>query len=174
MSKDGGLRAFLAAVFTLAIGACASSEKKQRQVIREQVTANSKFYCEFLNGEKYTDIDVALNIAIGEKCDTNQQFSVTSYRSISDIPGVIYCCSLKLKGEKESRKLINLQPVSQQLHKPSSTVGNAIGVSNSAASNEVSSKKDDSVKSQESRSAGNSDGVGPSQRDSNRDPSESR
>jgi hypothetical protein len=96
MSKEGVVRVFIISFILMALGAsCASPEKRQRQVTRDRIVSNNKFYCEFLNGEKYTDIDVALNIAMGEKCDVYQHFSVTGYRSISDIPGVIYCCSLK-------------------------------------------------------------------------------
>jgi hypothetical protein len=104
MSMDGFVRVFIISTFVIALGACASSDRRQRQVIRDQVVAGTKFYCEFLNGEKYTDIDVALNIAIGEKCELLRQVSITGYRSISEIPGVIYCCNLKVKGEKESPK----------------------------------------------------------------------
>lgn len=109
MSKDGFFRAFLSLTLISMFGACASTEKKQRQVVRDQVSASSKFYCEFLNGEKYTDIDIALNIAMGEKCDVSENFSVTGYRSISEIPGVIYCCNLKSKegnSSKQSRKAL--------------------------------------------------------------------
>jgi hypothetical protein len=73
---------------------CGSSSKKQRLVQRDHLVASKKFYCEFVNGEKYTDIDVALNIFMAEKCDGNRPFSITGYRSISDIPGVMFCCNI--------------------------------------------------------------------------------
>jgi hypothetical protein len=101
MSKDGLFKPLFSTVFLILniglLGSCMSSARKERLSQQQQIMNQDKFYCEFLNGEKYTDIDVALNVAIGQKCDTHYQFSVTGYRSVSEIPGIVYCCSLKGK-----------------------------------------------------------------------------
>jgi len=127
MSMDGSVRVMITSVLSFVIGACASSGRVQRQLIRDQVAAGTKFYCEFLNGEKYTDIDVALNIAIGEKCDVSQSYSITGYRSTSEIPGVIYCCNLKVKGDKDNKDNRRIQqqapsaPKDEGLMEPAAT-----------------------------------------------------
>lgn len=99
MSKDGWIRLALAFVIFIGLAACSSKERKQRQIAREQVVTTSKFYCEFINGEKFSDLDVMLNISMADKCDTTQHFSVNQYRTASEIPGVLYCCNLKSKSE---------------------------------------------------------------------------
>jgi ribosomal protein S12 len=148
MSKDGLARGFIIFGVTLVIGACASSEKKQREIVREQVIASKKFYCEFLNGEKYTDIDVALNIAIGEKCDLSQQVSVTSYRSVSDIPGIIYCCNLIVKGDNDS-KAVNLKPSQHQRYGSGNPSNSTKEVSGANVSKDASASKQSGGDSQE-------------------------
>ncbi|GEM_PF-2614671 len=100
MSKDGMIKIALVVglIFT---ASCASTEKTQRRQARDKAVVNNQFYCEFLNGETYTDLDVMLNITMAEKCDVTQPFSVTNYQSISEIPGIMYCCSTKSKASAQ-------------------------------------------------------------------------
>lgn len=97
MSKDGLYRLGLLSVVVLVIGSCASSERRMRQQVRDQVSQNARFYCDFINSEKYSDFDVTLNIAMAEKCEGSLPFTVTSFRTPSDIPGLLYCCNMKSK-----------------------------------------------------------------------------
>ena len=97
------------------LSSCSSSSKKQRLVQRDHLVAAKKFYCEFINGEKYVDIDVALNIFMAEKCDGNRPFSITGYRSISDIPGVLFCCNILTPSQSASKVDLNQKfPVSEK------------------------------------------------------------
>lgn len=92
---DGWKNLIFLGAIALVVSSCASQDRKQRQTLREKASTSNKFYCEYINAEKYTDTDVVLNIAMADKCETSLPFSVTQFRTASDIPGVLYCCSLK-------------------------------------------------------------------------------
>lgn len=79
------------------ISGCASSQQKQRREQQAKVISSSKLYCEFLNGEQYPDIDVALNLAIAQKCDSDKTLSITSYKTPSEIPGIMFCCAVSAR-----------------------------------------------------------------------------
>jgi hypothetical protein len=72
---------------------CASSQMKARKEQREQVSKNAKLYCEFINGEVYPDIDVALNLEMAKRCDSEKPYSISQYRTPSENQGIMYCCS---------------------------------------------------------------------------------
>jgi len=86
--------------FNFLIG-CASSQMKARKEQRDKIAQSSKLYCEFINGDTYPDIDIALNIEMSKHCDGNKAPALTSYRSPSEAVGIVYCCSMK---EKEDTK----------------------------------------------------------------------
>jgi hypothetical protein len=100
------LRSAAIAVLTLAfLSGCASSQQKARREQREKAVQSAKLYCEFINGEQYPDVDVAVNLAMAQKCDSEKPFSISSYKTPSEIPGVLYCCSVNAKalsGMKEA------------------------------------------------------------------------
>jgi hypothetical protein len=77
---------------TLATG-CASSKIKERKDQRDKVVQAAKLYCEFVNGDIYPDIDVALNLQMGKYCDSEKPFSLTNYKTPAENPGVLFCCS---------------------------------------------------------------------------------
>ena len=85
----------LALVFSLS--GC-SSAMKQRKEQREKLAQSSKFYCDFVNGEVFTDVEVQLNLEMAKRCDPEKHFSVSSYKTPSENQGVLYCCSLSGKG----------------------------------------------------------------------------
>lgn len=97
MSKDGLYRLGLLSIVSFVVVSCASSERRMRQQVREQVSQNARFYCDFINAEKFSDFEVTLNIAMAERCEGTQPFTVTSFRTPSDIPGLLYCCNMKSK-----------------------------------------------------------------------------
>ena len=84
------------AVFFLMAG-CASSQQKVRLQQREKAMQQTKLYCEFVNGEQYPDMDVALNLAMASKCDSDKNMTMISYKTPSEIPGIMFCCTVHAK-----------------------------------------------------------------------------
>ncbi len=82
----------MSAVFLMS--GCASSKMKERKETREKVSQSSRLYCEFINGEIYPDVDVALNIEMAKHCDADRPFTISQYRTPSENQGVLYCCSI--------------------------------------------------------------------------------
>lgn len=82
-----------AALSAMVFAGCASSQMKARKEQREQVSKSAKLYCEFVNGEIYPDIDVALNLEMAKHCDSEKPYSISQYRTPSENQGVMYCCS---------------------------------------------------------------------------------
>jgi hypothetical protein len=72
-----------------------SSAQKQRKEQREKAAQQSGLWCEFVNGEIFPDIDVALNLEMSKRCDTTKQYTISSYKTPSENHGVLYCCALK-------------------------------------------------------------------------------
>jgi hypothetical protein len=99
------------ALFTLTsalLVGCASSQMKARKEQRDKISAASKLYCDFINGEVYADIEVALNLEMGKRCDSSKAMTMTSYRSPSEATGIVFCCTMK---EKEEPKKAPVDPV---------------------------------------------------------------
>lgn len=92
MSVKGFL--FSLAVVSLLVSGCASSATKQRKEQRDKVAQSSRLYCEFINGEIYNDIDVALNLEMAKRCDADKPYTLTQYRTPSENQGVLYCCTI--------------------------------------------------------------------------------
>lgn len=86
----------------LMVAGCSSGELKARQEQRERIVQSSKLYCEFVNGDNNHDIDVAINLAMGAKCDAEKSFSMTNYRTPSEINGVLFCCGIRTPKAPES------------------------------------------------------------------------
>lgn len=100
-------------IAAMSVVGCASKQQKARKEQQQKVIQTAKFYCEYLNGEQFYDIDVALNVTMGQRCDPDKPFSISQYRTPSDIQGVMYCCSTsdkmalvtdKEKGAKPAKK----------------------------------------------------------------------
>lgn len=66
---------------------------KQRQAEREKVSQASGIYCEFVNGDDHSDVDVEMNLQMAKKCETTKPYSFSNYRNASDIFGLVYCCT---------------------------------------------------------------------------------
>lgn len=99
---------------------CSSAELKARQEQRDRIVHTAKIYCEFIDGEDFSDIDVALNIAMGAKCDTEKSMSLINYRSPSESAGILFCCGTReAKSERsESRYEISPAPKKEELKIP--------------------------------------------------------
>ena len=92
MSYPFRFAVFLVAVLFMA--GCTSSQIRARKEQRDKVVQSAKLYCEFVNGELYPDVDVALNLEMAKRCDNEKPFSISQYKTPSENQGVIYCCSI--------------------------------------------------------------------------------
>lgn len=86
-------------VFILAMGCaflsgCASSAMKARKEQQAKVSQSAKLYCEFISGSLYHDVDVALNLEMAKRCDSDKPFTITQYKTQSEDNGILYCCSI--------------------------------------------------------------------------------
>lgn len=88
-----------------------SSAQKQRKEQREKVVQTSGLYCEFVNGELFADIDVALNLEMAKRCDPNRNFTISSYRTPSNNQGVLYCCATRDAAKSVSKNSSSPSPV---------------------------------------------------------------
>ncbi len=90
----------------LLVSGCASTKMKERKEQREKVALASKLFCEYINGEIYPDIDVALNIEMAKRCDSEKHFSITQYKTPTENQGIMYCCATSASRmmDKNSKK----------------------------------------------------------------------
>lgn len=86
------------AVIALHFSSC-SSAKKERIDQRDKLANSSGLFCDFVNGEQYSDVEVVLNLEMAKKCDGSKPFSVSHYRNASDVNGVVFCCSMIKKSD---------------------------------------------------------------------------
>jgi hypothetical protein len=73
---------------------CASSTYRARQEQREKMASSAGLYCEWVNGDKHSDIDVELNMQMAKRCDSAKPFTLTPYKNTSDQNGIMYCCAM--------------------------------------------------------------------------------
>ena len=73
---------------------CSSSRIRARKEEREKVAQTSHLYCDFVNGELFPDVEVATNLEMAKHCDSDKNFTLTSYHSPSDNIGLVYCCGM--------------------------------------------------------------------------------
>lgn len=86
---------YIALLLSLAVfSGCASSSMKARKEQREKVAQSSRFYCDFVNGEVYPDVEIALNLEMAKRCDSDKNFSITQYKTPSENVGMMFCCIL--------------------------------------------------------------------------------
>lgn len=79
---------------SLFLTSCASSTYKARQEQREKLSSSTGMYCDWVNGDKHSDIEVELNLQMAKRCDSNKAFSLTTYKNNSDQNGIMYCCAM--------------------------------------------------------------------------------
>lgn len=88
----------------LALTGCASSAYKVRQEQREKLASSAGLYCEWINGDKHSDIDVELNLQMAKRCDSAKPFTLTPYKNTSDQNGILYCCAMANSEPKTSAR----------------------------------------------------------------------
>lgn len=98
MNRSQLVLSFLGVVI-VALGTSCSSAKKERLEQREKMSASSGLYCDFVNGEKYTDVEVVMNLEMAKRCDSSKSFSISHYKSPAEVIGMMYCCSLPRKAD---------------------------------------------------------------------------
>lgn len=81
---------------------CASSHHKARLEQREKLAGSSGLYCEWINGDKFSDIEVELNLQMAKRCDAGKPFSLTPYKNSSDANGILYCCAMAQGSESKA------------------------------------------------------------------------
>ncbi|MBC7371566.1 MAG: hypothetical protein H7326_08380 [Bdellovibrionaceae bacterium] len=81
-------------VVSLLLASCASSTYKARQEQREKLASSTGMYCDWVNGDKHSDIEVELNLQMAKRCDANKSFGLTNYKNNSDQNGIMYCCAM--------------------------------------------------------------------------------
>lgn len=91
--RSGYLQIILGLLAVVLVTGCSSTAMKQRKEQRDKVAGSARLYCEWINGEIYSDIDVAVNLEMAKRCDADKPFSITAYRTPSENNGVMYCCS---------------------------------------------------------------------------------
>lgn len=83
------------AIAGLVLSGCGSGAVKARRELRDRNLQTSKLYCEFVNGENNpADVDVALNVSMQQRCDNEKPFSLSTYKTPSEVQGIVYCCSM--------------------------------------------------------------------------------
>ena len=50
------------------LAGCSSGQLKARKEQRDKVAQSSKFYCDFVDGSQYPDLEVHLNLEMAKKC----------------------------------------------------------------------------------------------------------
>jgi hypothetical protein len=88
----------------LALTGCASGAYKARQEQREKLANSAGLYCEWVNGDKHTDIDVEINLQMAKRCDSSKPFTLTPYKNSADQNGIMYCCAMVNSEPKAPRK----------------------------------------------------------------------
>ncbi len=86
------------------LGAC-SNGMKLRQEMRTKVSKESGMFCDFVNGDDHKDVEVELNLQMAKKCDAVKSFTISQYKSSSDVNGMIYCCAMSAE-----RKALDAKP----------------------------------------------------------------
>jgi hypothetical protein len=77
---------------------CTSATVKARRDQRERmVKEGGKIYCEFMNGEQYPDIDIAMNLEMAKRCDPDKAFTISNYKTPAETVGLMYCCTMSSK-----------------------------------------------------------------------------
>lgn len=101
MSRSG-FNFFLVSALGICVLSACSTAKKERLDQRETLSKSSGIYCDFVNGEKFNDVEVMMNLEMAKRCDSAKPFSISGYKSPAEVSGMMYCCSLLKKGESGS------------------------------------------------------------------------
>lgn len=82
----------LGVVFAIIISGCSAAQKARREE-RDRVVQSKGVLCDFVSESDFKDIDIELNLRLAKKCDASKPFNISSYKRVSENPGVLYCCN---------------------------------------------------------------------------------
>lgn len=72
-----------------------SSAQKARLDTRDKIVQQSGLFCDFVNEADYKDVDIELNLRMGNKCNGVKPFSISGYKKFNESQGFMFCCSVK-------------------------------------------------------------------------------
>lgn len=81
-------------IATVFFAGCSTAKLKARKDSRDRLAASTKMYCDFVNNDKFPDVEVQLSMEMGKKCEADKPFSISSMRTVNDTLGIVYCCNL--------------------------------------------------------------------------------
>lgn len=97
------------ALVGLSMSGCGSSSVRAKRDQRDKAVQTAHLWCEFVNGENNpTDVDVALNLSMAQKCDSDKPFSLSTYKTPSEVQGLVYCCGMVDKNKKEEKVMAKM------------------------------------------------------------------
>lgn len=96
-------RLFLFAGAALFAAGC-STAQRERSEQRDKVSVSSGYYCGFINGDEFHDVEVQLNLELAKRCDSNKSSTITNYKNSAELFGIVYCCTLKKDEPVASRR----------------------------------------------------------------------
>jgi hypothetical protein len=82
----------LGVIFAIIISGCSAAQKARREE-RDRVVQSKGVLCDFVSESDFKDIDIELNLRIAKRCDASKPFNISSYKRVSENPGVLYCCN---------------------------------------------------------------------------------
>jgi len=91
----------LGVLIGMVLSGCSSAQKARRDE-REKIVQSKGVYCDFVSESDFQDIDIELNIRLAKKCDISKPFNISSYKRVSENPGVLYCCSANANAASEA------------------------------------------------------------------------
>jgi hypothetical protein len=89
------MKKILVILFGVVFGLGCSTAQKERREARDRVASQTGLLCDFVNESDYKDVDVELNLRMGNKCNSAKPFSVSGYKRMNESSGFMYCCSLR-------------------------------------------------------------------------------
>lgn len=111
-------RLFLLAGAAFFAAAGCSTAQRERSEQRDKVSVSSGYYCGFINGDEFHDVEVQLNLELAKRCDSNKSSTITNYKNSAELFGIVYCCTLK-KDEpppKKEHPMTPATPPKAELH----------------------------------------------------------
>lgn len=111
----------LGVVIAVVISGCSTAHKARREE-RDRVVQSKGVLCDFVSESDYKDIDIELNLRLAKRCDASKPFNISSYKRVSENPGVLYCCNTSSNNSFENENSKAESSVNQDsAAKPSST-----------------------------------------------------
>jgi hypothetical protein len=76
---------------------CSTAQKERREA-RDRVASQAGLLCDFVNESDFKDVDIELNLRMGNKCNSAKPFSISGYKRLNESSGFMFCCATKEGG----------------------------------------------------------------------------